>query len=365
VAVATTNTTVAGNTVSSERAALERLADAAGRHEGPLPHPSGFMFGFYGERRSTSRRRSSPTPTRSPIRSRSDYDIVGVKIVGTTIVVGTKGNPYTYTGRILSRWPRPAGKVEQALAVPLEAGMVNLGFGVAYAGAAGPRAHRARRRRSHHARPLHAGGMAALDPSTFIARNTPGRYVVSYSVGRRAAPDPHHRQVAEFAAVAANKNVQALWGDPTTGKLYVVVNDLIWQWDADIGPADARRLALARMGVSRARQPRRRQGGRRIQHDGGGERGAGGVRRDQGRERRAHRRLGTRGSLNGASLNTYSLNGSALTPLPPVNFDSLTFQIFTDGKLRGSHTVTNSRAFGCRPDTSRTTRRFASRGTSR
>jgi hypothetical protein len=39
------------------------------------------------------------------------------------------------------------------------------------------------------------------------------------------------------------------------------------------------------------------------------------------------------------------LNGSKIKALPPVNWDSLTFQVYVDGALKFSKTLTDNKAF--------------------
>ena len=51
------------------------------------------------------------------------------------------------------------------------------------------------------------------------------------------------------------------------------------------------------------------------------------------------------GSINAYSVNGLSLNGSKIKALPSVSWDSLTFQLFIDGALKFSKTITDSKAF--------------------
>ena len=44
-------------------------------------------------------------------------------------------------------------------------------------------------------------------------------------------------------------------------------------------------------------------------------------------------------------MNGLSLNGSKIKALPSVSWDSLTFQLFIDGVLKFSKTITDSKAF--------------------
>jgi hypothetical protein len=49
------------------------------------------------------------------------------------------------------------------------------------------------------------------------------------------APAPHHRPRRVRVRGLGQRDRAALWGDPGTGSLYVVISDQVWQWDADPG----------------------------------------------------------------------------------------------------------------------------------
>ena len=55
--------------------------------------------------------------------------------------------------------------------------------------------------------------------------------------------------------------------------------------------------------------------------------------------------LAVDGSINAYSVGALSINGSKIQPLPSVNWDSLTFQVFADGVLKLSKTLTSNKAF--------------------
>jgi hypothetical protein len=110
IAVATTNTTVAGNAVSSSALPSIDWPQPPTSMRGLCLHPGGFMVGFSGNTLYFS---PPFVPYAYPLAYQVavGFDIVGVKVVGTTIVVGTKGNPYTYTGPApdalaAARWSR-------------------------------------------------------------------------------------------------------------------------------------------------------------------------------------------------------------------------------------------------------------------
>jgi hypothetical protein len=357
LAVATTNTTVAGNTVSSSAlpATRQNIADPS---DWPMPpvtlrglclHPSGFMVGFSGNTLYVS---PSYMPYVFPVAYQLaiGFDIVGLKIVGTAIVVGTKGNPYIYTGQTPDGLA--GGKVEQPWPCLSKQGMVDMGFGVAWPAPqglalVGPGVSQ-----------LITADLYTLEewrdllPATFVASQYAGRYVATYQSGVNA------RQViiidkSEFASVVtANVNARSVWGDPGTGLLYIVVGDQIWQWDADPGlklvfdwfsrdwifPKPVN-LGAAKVDADFSMSP--------------DDIAAAAAAYDAAQAVNAALIASgaAKGSANGNSLNTRSLNGSAIQTLPAISWDALTFSMYVDGKLKFSRTVSNARRFACRTAT--------------
>jgi hypothetical protein len=344
VAVATAATTVAGNTVSSEELPSSDWPMPPAGLRGLCLHPSGAMFGFY---ENVVYATPPYIPYAWPVAYQVpvDYAVVGLKIVDTMVVIATKGNPYTLSGADPESMAPPA-KVAQPWPCVSKKGMVNLGFGVAWPAPQGLA--------------LIGPGVAdlvtrdlytqeewqLLDPSTFIGAQYAGRYVASYSVGGG------QRQIliidkSEFAAVVqANKNVQALWGDPTNGKLHVVVADVIYEWDADAGlkmladwfskefvfpkPVNLGAAKVDAEFTTTAEASAAAQAASDV---------------IQAANAALIAALATRGSMNRRTLNGISLNGSLVKKLPVVVWDDLTFSLYIDGQLKFSRTVTTTKAF--------------------
>jgi hypothetical protein len=152
---------------------------------------------------------------------------------------------------------------------------------------------------------------------------------------------------SEFATeVMANANVTILYGDIPTGRLYAVIDDQISEWDADPGvrmTADwlSREMVFPKpINLAAAK----------VDADftmTADEIAAAQAASDAQEAVNAAliAALATKGSVNAYSVNGSSVNGSSVLALPPVNWDSLTFQLYVDGQLKFSKTLTDSEAF--------------------
>ncbi|MEK6244015.1 MAG: hypothetical protein AABM33_05885 [Pseudomonadota bacterium] len=310
---------------------------------GLLSLPNGMMAGFHLNELCFC---EPYKPYAWPVKYRlaTDFDIVGIGAFLTTVVVGTKGIPYVCSGTdpaamILSR-------VDQPWPCMAKRSVVNMGFGVAYSSPQGLAL-------------IGSGGAvlvtkdlytqeewALLIPSSFVGAQYAGRYVASFDAGANS------RQVviidkSEFASVVtANSKVAAMWGDPATGKLYVVVDNIIYEWDADAG------LKMTADWLSREwvfPQPTN-LGAAKVDADftqTSDEIAAAQAASDAQRALNAAliAALATAGSINAYSVNGLSINGSKVKALPPVNWDSLTFQIYVNGLLKFSKALLDSKAF--------------------
>jgi hypothetical protein len=351
VAVALTNTTIAGNTVSSSTIPATRIG-LGDPTDWPMPpvglrglclHPGGFFIGFAGNTLYFSPA-YIPFVFPAAYQLAVGFDIVGIKIVGTTVVVGTKGNPYSYTGQAPDGMS--GGKVEQPWPCLSKQGMVDLGFGVAWPAPQGLA--------------LVGPGVSELvtqdlytleewrdlAPATFIGAHYAGRYVASYQVASNI------RQMliidkSEFAsAVTANANVKALWGDPATGLLYVVIGDQIWQWDADNGV----KMIFDWFSREWVLPKPINMGAAKVDADfnmTADDIAAAAAAYDAAKALNLALIAsgGAKGSVNSTSLNAKSLNGSLISVLPPVAWDSLNFSLYVDGKLKFSRSLKNSKPF--------------------
>lgn len=234
VAVADTSTTVAGDTTPEEEIASTDWRMPPVDLHGIMFHPSGAAVGFTGNQVCFSEP-YSPYAWPLEYRFTLDHDVVGVGLVGTTVVAGTEGNPYVLTG--VDPASMAVSKLDQPWPCLAKRGLVSSGQGVMYPTTMGLAL----------VSPSGSGLMTkdlytriewtALSPESFRAAVHGDRYVVSYS------PAGSTRQIlildrTEPASVTtANKVLDVLYGDPRTGSLYGVLDDDIVEWDSDSATA--------------------------------------------------------------------------------------------------------------------------------
>lgn len=274
----------------------------------------------------------------------TDYDVVGMGCFLTTLVIGTKGVPYVCSGTDPAAMA--LSRIDQPWPCLAKRGVVGMGFGVAFPVPQGLALIGTEGSRLVTQDMYTLEEWSQLAPSSFAAAHYAGRYVASFDAGTNS------RQVlivdrAEFATVtSANAIVDAAWGDPSTGKLYVVVDDSIYEWDGDAG------LKMTADWLSREwifPQPIN-LGAAKVDADfsmTSDEIAAAQAASEAQQAANAAliAALATVGSLNAYSVNGLSLNGSAVKALPPVSWDSLTFQLYIDGAVKFSKTLTQAKAF--------------------
>lgn len=277
-------------------------------------------------------------------RQTTDFDVVGLEVVGNMVVAGTKGVPYYAAG------VDPVGmvltKVDQPWPCLAKRSMINAGGGVEYASPVGkvqigPSGASIT---THDLYTLEEWKL--LNPDTFTAAEFGGRYVTAYKSGVNA------RQVliidkTEFASVVqGNANVTLFYGDPTTGKLYCVISDVIYEWDADEGS----KMTMDWMSKEWQFPKPINLGAAKMDADFT-------MTSDQVAAAQAAllaiqaanalliAASTSKGSMNGHSLNTYSLNGSAVKNLPTITWDSLTFILYIDNAIKFSKTIIDNKMF--------------------
>lgn len=281
-------------------------------------------------------------PTRYQLST--DFDIVAMGVFLTTIVVGTKGVPYVCTGTDPATMS--LSRVDQPWPCMSKRSMVEMGFGVAWAAPLGL-ALVGTEGTTLTTKDLYTQEeWQLLVPSSFAAGQYAGRYVASFDAGM------NNRQIliidrSEFATVVtANAKVAALRGEPATGKLYVAIDDIINEWDADPGlkmTADwlSKELVFPKpvnLGAAKVDADFSMTSDEIAAAEAASA-------AQKALNAALIAALTTKGSINGYSVNGLSLNGSKIKTLPPVNWDSLTFQLYVDGALKFSKTLTDSKAF--------------------
>jgi hypothetical protein len=168
----------------------------------------------------------------SEYRQTVKHEGVGLGSFGTTLVVLTTGVPYTISGVEPQSMGGGAVAFEEAWPCESKRGIVSTAAGVLWPAPQGL------------AMIGYAGAQivtrefftlkewAQLNPDTFISAVCDNRYYASYD------DDSGDRYTiiidrSEFAAVVlANYPLAGLWTNPESGKLYVIVNDEVLEWDS-------------------------------------------------------------------------------------------------------------------------------------
>jgi len=343
IPVATTNTTVAGNTISTAELASVDWVMPPTDMRGIQFMPNGIAVGFHGNEILFS---PFYIPYAWPIayRQTTAYDIIGIGVVGSMVVVVTKGSPTTFSG--IDPSSMSESKVDQPWPGQSKRSIVNMGFGIAYAAPQG----------------LALIGLGGADlitrdlytqeewklinPETINAAQYAGRYVGSHDSA------VNQRQVfiidkSEFATeVMVNSNVTAFYGDPTTGKLYAVIDDQIQEWDADPG------LKMIADWLSKEITFPKPVNLGAAKVDADFTMTSDEISAAQAAFQAvvaanaaliAAEEVG--GELGDDELNGFELNGDGMDLVPDISWDSLTYQLYIDGGLKFSKTLTDSRAF--------------------
>ena len=343
VAVATTNTTVDAATVSAEALPSIDWAQPPTDMKGLVSLPNGILAAF----RENELLFSEPyKPYAWPVKYRltTDYAIVGLGTFLTTVVVCTAGIPYVCTGSDPAQMI--LDEVDQPWPCLAKRGIVAVGYGVAFPtplglaliGSLGS---------SMTTADLYTQEewLAQVAPASFAAAHYAGRYVASYDAG--AARQVIILDKREFASVVnANSDVEAVYGDPASGRLYVVVDDVIYEWDAD----DGLRMTADWLSREWVFSKPINLGAAKLDADFAmsvQDIAAAQIARQAVIDANAAliAANATKGSLNAISLNSIALNGSKVKSLPDANWDSLTFQLYVDGALKFSKMVVDNKPF--------------------
>jgi hypothetical protein len=237
------------------------------------------------------------------------------------------------------------GKVEQPWPCLSKQGMVDLGFGVAWPAPQGLALVGPGVSELVTADLYTLEEWRDLQPVHLHRAQYAGRYVASYQVGTNIRQmliidKPNSRRPSRRTPTS-----RRLWGDP--GPACSTSSSTTRSGSGmPIRRQDDLRLVLARMGAAEADKHGRGEGRCRLQHDGRRHRrGAAAYDAAKAVNAAVIASGGAKGSVNATSLNAKSLNGSLLSALPPVTWDSLNFSLYVDGKLKFSRSLKNSKPF--------------------
>lgn len=343
IPVATTSTTVAGNTVAGEVIPSIDWPMPPVTMRGITLHPSGAMVGFDGNELLFSDV-FIPYAYPEAFKQILDFKIVGIGVVGTTVVVATEGRPYLVAGN--SPEVMSPEKVDRPWPCLSKRGIASLPWGVAYPCPQGLAVLGVSAPALLSDDIFKQEQWTALNPSSFIAACHSGRYIVSRDIGMG------NRALllidkTEFAAcIAANKNCQALYAEVGTGVLYVVIDDKIHEWDS----ISASFIIYDWMSKEFVLPKPMNLGAAKVDADFS-------LTAEETAAISAARAAvealnvatiaaGTyEGALGQTEFGVLEIGGVDLLDLPLEAADKLQFQLWTDNKLRFTKTLTGSRAF--------------------
>ena len=200
--------------------------------------PNGIMFGASKNELCLSEvNKPYAWPTR--YRQTSDFTIVAAGAVGTTIVVGTEGKPYTLTGVDPTTMGGGMVRIDQPWPCVAKRSMCSLGFGVAFAAPqglalVGPAGAEIVTRNLFTQREWED-----LTPSSIVAAVFDGRYYFSYMPVDGSSRSILTLDKTEPASLyGANYVVEELWTDPLSGVMYVVRQNVLEKWEGESGVRD-------------------------------------------------------------------------------------------------------------------------------
>jgi len=312
---------------------------------GIVAHPSGAMVGFR-KNEVWMTEPSAPYAWNPDYRVTTDYDVVAVGVFGSSIVAATEGTPYLISGvdpaamsptRIDKPWPCVSKRSMRSMG---DAVVWACPLGLAAVGNGGSM--------------LLTEQFFTIDewrerqPETMFSGEYDGKYFAAYTIAAGTEVLIFDR-AREATITRAEADLNGLYSDVSTGNLYFLTGAALKQWDANSAyrlpftwwskefqlPVPVN-LAAAKVeadwGVSAAEAAAAQAAQAAQEADNAAAIGAN----------------ATFGSFNGASVNTWSLNGSAvLAPgfVAPLGARAVVFELFSADALVHSTTIGTDAAF--------------------
>lgn len=342
VPVATTSTTVAGTFTPGEALLTTDWEMPPVDIIGMGAHANGFNYAFRNNEMCFSEP-GYPYAWPSKYRKGLPYKIIGAGTFGNTIVAGTTGNPYLFSGSDPASITRD--KIDQPWPCLSKRSVASTPFGVAYAapqglvivGSSGVTLATTDLYKQEE--------WLALKPETFYAAHYGGRYVASYDNGvDRTLLVIDKSEAAQVRTIGIDSSV--LYGDQATGNLYIVVSNSIYQLDASVGEKlsyDWRskefvlpgpvNLAAGKIDVSFTMTVDEVEAAQAA-YDAAVAANAVLI-----------GNKATRGSVNSFVVNGREVNGSNIGAVPPTEWDALTFILYANDKIKFSRAITDSKPF--------------------
>lgn len=308
---------------------------------GLVTHPSGSLVGFVGNILCASQP-LSPYAWPLALQTVTDYPIVGVDVFGQSILVGTAGTPYVVSGVAPDSFT--SQKLDQPWPCISKRSVVSLGSGVAYASPLGLAV---------------VGNMgtelitqdhytfvewATFNPGSFLATQHDNRYYAGYTLADGLTGGMW--VFGQNINVTESSRPTCLYTDPGTGRLYGVIDNVLYQWMGDVGT----RLSGDYMSKEFIEENPFNLGAAKVEAD---------FTTSAASQAAALANYNailaanvamivaktSKGSLNALSIGKLDINGSLLGVLPPLTFESLSFTLYKDNQAIFSRQVTDSNVF--------------------
>lgn len=305
---------------------------------GLISLPNGMMAAFRGKELCFSEP-YRPHAWPEAYRLTMDYEIVGLGAFMSSIIVTTKGTPYIVNGTAPENMV--SEKIEQNLPCINARGIVDLGYSVVYPSHDGLVLVTTSGASVVSSRLFSRDEWLRLNPYGMVAGQYNGRYFTSYNYSDVNGVEYRGTFIMDLTGeqpflIRADIRANAMFFDLPTGQLYMLVGDIVQEWDALSEPSA---MLSWRSKLFILPKPTN-FGAILIEADTGlTPEQVEAIQEEIDRitaENQATFALATiGGELNGGALNTVAVNGDILQAIPTVS-RSVAVNIYADRKLVAS-----------------------------
>lgn len=317
----------------------------SGEMRGLISLPDGGMAGFFGNQLCRSVP-GYPHAWPEAYRQAMDSDIMTLGAFDRSIAVATKGKPAVVTGSDPEQVS--IDRIDEARPCLSEYGGAAMSFGLLYPSTEGLVL-------------LGSGGLQVVTrdlftkkewahyaPETFVAAAAANRY---YALYKTTEDSPYKVIIIDrsepAALTTASITADAVWCDSESGKLYFVIDNKIYEWDANcaakmtffwkskefIFPSPVT-IGAAKVDAAFTMTPEE-QAEAQAAYDA---------------QVAANTAFLSAAPIVNGGMNWYALNGqivheSDIPAVPPIYFESLTFILYVDGKEMATRDLTGSQPF--------------------
>lgn len=190
---------------------------------GLVDHPMGSLAGFSGKELLFS---VPFRPHAWPYRYAVSDPIVAIGVYGTYVLVTTTGKPYLFSGSDPASMSRE--HLEKGEACVSKRGLVDMGVACIYPGPSGLWGAGLGDVSLLTEKVLGLEDWRAYHPETIMGTHYAGQYIGFYDAGSRQAGFIFDPKSGDFTDI--DLYATAAWNDPTTGRLYLVVDGKVVEW---------------------------------------------------------------------------------------------------------------------------------------